>query len=45
MNKYIRCHGGSWDDLQGDARCASRLRFRPVIFLDDLGFRLVLKSK
>lgn len=33
--------GGSWSDDGGFTRCASRLRFVPVLFSDYVGFRLL----
>jgi formylglycine-generating enzyme required for sulfatase activity len=34
--------GGSWDDDQGDARCAYRDRLHPDSFNNNLGFRVVV---
>jgi formylglycine-generating enzyme required for sulfatase activity len=36
--------GGSWFLHLGGARCAYRLRARPVNRSDDQGFRVVLRS-
>ena len=36
--------GGSWDLIAAYARCACRLRLRPVYRFDYLGFRVVLRS-
>lgn len=45
MQRYKLLRGGSWDDLLDFCRSAARFKGHPVIRVNAIGFRVVLKRK
>lgn len=45
MNNMRVLRGGAWFNTRDNCRCAFRLRYYPIDWLDLVGFRLVGKER